>query len=109
MTSLPDWNEVLTARVHLGYLTYDQYQGTVSIPNKELRKEFISTLSDSSHEETSRIIRIADQLLEKTWSGQEEKVAETITMTHRLTGDTRHYNIEARLRFKHPACRIEKA
>ena len=97
LTCLNNTNEVLTALVHLGYLSYDAGTKTVHIPNKELRTEFFSTLADSSHLETARMIRIADNLLEATWNREEEKVAEALSMAHRMTGDTRHYNSEARL------------
>ena len=90
-------NEVLTALVHLGYLSYDSATKTVRIPNKELRKEFFSTLAESSHEETARMIRMSDGLLEATWNGDEEKIAAVLSAVHRATGDTKHYNSEARL------------
>ena len=90
-------NEVLTALVHLGYLSYDAAAKTVRIPNKELRKEFFNTLANSSHEETARMIRMADDLLEATWHRDEEKVAAVLAAAHRATGDTKHYNSEARL------------
>ncbi|MDO4804044.1 MAG: AAA family ATPase [Lachnospiraceae bacterium] len=90
-------NEVLTSMVHLGYLSYDAESKTVRIPNKELRKEFFATLAESSHEETAKMIRMADDLLEATWNMDEKKVAEVLEVAHRATGDTKHYNLEARL------------
>lgn len=97
LRGLKTTNEVLTALVHLGYLSYDSLSKTVRIPNKELRKEFFSSLAESSHEETARMIRMSDGLLEATWNGNEEKVAAALAAVHRATGDTKHYNSEARL------------
>ena len=36
MTTFATKDDVLTLLVHLGYLTYNSIDGTVSIPNKEV-------------------------------------------------------------------------
>ena len=38
-------DDVLTLLVHLGYLTYDSVDGTVSIPNKEVSREYVNAIS----------------------------------------------------------------
>ena len=42
LESFQDKDEVLTALIHLGYLTYKE--GNVKISNRELREEFSSTI-----------------------------------------------------------------
>ena len=41
MTSIRQRDDVLTLLVHLGYLAYSSMDKTVSIPNEEVRQEFI--------------------------------------------------------------------
>ena len=90
-------NEILTALVHLGYLTYDYYTGNVRIPNLEVRREFFNSLSDDSWADTLEKIHEADSLLEATWQGEEEKVATSLEKLHAERGDSLKYNSEARL------------
>lgn len=42
MVSFAGKDDVLTVLVHLGYLSYDRTMHTVSIPNEEIRSEFIN-------------------------------------------------------------------
>ena len=42
LDSFQDKDEVITALIHLGYLTYQD--GSVQIPNRELREEFANTV-----------------------------------------------------------------
>ena len=39
-------DDVLTLLIHLGYLTYDDAQETVRIPNEEIRMEFAKTVRE---------------------------------------------------------------
>ena len=39
-------DDVFTALVHLGYLAYDEGDGTVVIPNEEIRREFVRALEN---------------------------------------------------------------
>ena len=45
MTTFATKDDVLTLLVHLGYLTYNSIDGTVSIPNKEVSQEYINATS----------------------------------------------------------------
>ena len=45
MTTFATKDDVLTLLVHLGYLTYDSVDGTVSIPNKEVSREYVNAIS----------------------------------------------------------------
>ena len=45
MTTFATKDDVLTLLVHLGYLTYNSIDGTVSIPNKEVSQEYINAIS----------------------------------------------------------------
>ena len=45
MTTFTSKDDILTLLVHLGYLTYNIINGTVSIPNKEVSQEYINAIS----------------------------------------------------------------
>ena len=45
MTTFATKDDVLTLLVHLGYLTYNSTEGTVSIPNKEVSQEYVNAIS----------------------------------------------------------------
>ena len=46
MTTFYSADDVLTLLVHLGYLTYDEQNRVVWIPNGEVRQEFINSIED---------------------------------------------------------------
>ena len=45
MTTFATKDDVLTLLVHLGYLTYDSENETVTIPNKEVSREYVNAIS----------------------------------------------------------------
>ena len=45
MTTFATKDDVLTLLVHLGYLTYNSIDETVSIPNKEVSQEYVNAIS----------------------------------------------------------------
>ena len=60
MTTFAMKDDVLTLLVHLGYLTYNSINETVSIPNKEVSREYVNAIStmnwhgvEKAHEEIS--------------------------------------------------------
>lgn len=68
--------------MHLGYLTYDFENKTVSIPNQEVQKEFINCIEDGGWEPVMDAIRNSETLLQATIDGKEEYVAEMIEQVH---------------------------
>lgn len=45
MTTFASKDDVLTLLVHLGYLTYNGIDESVTIPNKEVSQEYVNALS----------------------------------------------------------------
>ena len=66
MTTFATKDDVLTLLVHLGYLTYNSIDGTVSIPNKEVSREYVNAISTMN------------------WHG----VAESVESSRKFTGST---------------------
>ena len=94
MTTLESSDDVLTLLIHLGYLTYDFYKHTVSIPNQEVQKEFINCIEDGGWEPVMDAIRSSEELLAATLSGDEKKVAGMIEQVHQENVSILKYNDE---------------
>ena len=70
-------DDVLTYLIHLGYLAYDEEDGTCRIPNNEIMDMWaISMEIARGYAGVARMIKDSKMLLEATWNGDEEVVAE---------------------------------
>ncbi len=78
MTTFRSRDDVLTLLVHLGYLTYAEETKSVSIPNEEVRQEFVRAVKNGRHTELARLIADSDELLQDTLRMDSEKVAAAI-------------------------------
>ena len=88
-------DDVFTALIHLGYLGYRYSEQTCFIPNYELLKEWINVLEDTpDYEGVAELIRESKRLLEATWEGDEEAVAEAVARAHAEACSIQRYNNE---------------
>ena len=94
MTTFHSADDVLTLLVHLGYLTYDEQNRIVWIPNGEVRQEFINSIEDGGWEPVVQAIRSSEKLLQATLSGDEQTVAELIEQAHQANASILKYNDE---------------
>ena len=94
MTTFYSADDVLTLLVHLGYLTYDEQNRVVWIPNGEVRQEFINSIEDGGWEPVVQAIHSSEKLLQATLSGDEETVAELIEQVHQANVSILKYNDE---------------
>ena len=94
MTTFHSADDVLTLLVHLGYLTYDEQNRMVWIPNGEVRQEFINSIEDGGWEPVVQAIRSSERLLQATLSGDMETVAELIEQAHQANASILKYNDE---------------
>ena len=69
-------DEALTALIHLGYLGYDEENGTAFIPNYEVGEAFRLALQTGGWHDIARTISRCDELLRAAIRGDAEKVAE---------------------------------
>lgn len=76
MTTIHSKDDVLTLLIHLGYLAYDIDTKTVSIPNEEVKEEFVRSVAAGKHKEIAKLIKESDLLLQYTLDMDEEAVAE---------------------------------
>lgn len=98
MTSMKSRDDVLTLLIHLGYLAYDEEQRTVSIPNAEIRQEFIRAIKNGNRQELMKAIIRSDKILEATWEKEGDVVADIINEIHDEETATIFYNNEQALR-----------
>lgn len=94
MTTFSSCDDVFTLLVHLGYLTYDFYNQTVSIPNQEVQKEFINCIEDGGWEHVMLAIKNSEKLLNATLEKNEEVVANMLEQAHQENTSIIKYNDE---------------
>ena len=88
----------LTMFVHLGYLTYNQAEHTVRIPNEEIRLEFTRALRKANNGETLARVRESDKLILDTIHADAEAVAAQVGRVHEEVSNPLNRNSEASLR-----------
>ena len=91
-------DDMLTLLIHLGYLAYDGEEGTVRIPNEEIRIEFSKSIREVKSTEAVMRLRESRQLIQDTVQMKEEAVAAQIERIHAEMTDPMHYNNEQALR-----------
>lgn len=82
MTTFATKDDVLTLLVHLGYLTYDSENETVTIPNKEVSQEYVNAISTMNWHGVIESVQASRRLLEALWTGDADAVAEGIDRAH---------------------------
>ena len=92
-------DELFTLMVHLGYVSYNSADHTVSFPNLEVRMEIIEALRTSRrHKELSELIKASDRLLQATQDMDEQAVATAVEYVHNHKVAPNFYNNEQALR-----------
>ena len=95
MTTFNSYDDILTLLVHLGYLTYNFASKTVSIPNNEVKIEFINSIEDLAGWETvARAVKKSRRLLQGIWDKDAEFVARGIEQVHLENTSILQYNDE---------------
>ena len=83
MSTFHSADDVLTLLIHLGYLTYDEVERTVSIPNKEVSAEYVTAIKRTEGwDEVVRSVERSRQLLEDLWAMDAQAVAEGVDLAH---------------------------
>ena len=94
MTSFSGRDDVLTLLVHLGYLTYHEESRRVSIPNDEVRSEFLRAVRSSGWNEVADAVKASDALLKATLNMDTKSVAEGVDAVHSASTSILSYNDE---------------
>ena len=75
-------DDILTLLVHLGYLTYDSENETVTIPNKEVSQEYVNAISTMDWHGVIQSVQASRELLSALWAGNADAVAKGIDRAH---------------------------
>ena len=94
LISFMDKDDVLTLLIHLGYLTYNQQKKLVSIPNEEIRQEFLSATKKKEWNELVEFERQSMELFDATLEMDAEVVATGIEKIHTEFASAIQYNNE---------------
>lgn len=83
MTNLSCADDVLTLLIHLGYLTYDEANQCVSIPNKEVSAEYVTSIKRTAGwSEVANSVEASRRLLESLWDLNADAVAAGVQKVH---------------------------
>ena len=82
MSTFEGRDDVMTLLIHLGYLSYNAREKTVSIPNREVAKEYYNAVSTMDWKNVMTAITDSKQLLQNVLEGQAELVAAGIDKAH---------------------------
>ncbi|MCD8104572.1 MAG: ATP-binding protein [Lachnospiraceae bacterium] len=94
MTSIESRDDVLTLLIHLGYLAYNEEDGTVYIPNLEVTDAFKTAVKGSGWDEVNEALSRSEKLLNATINGDAEMVAEALELAHETCASSLEYNDE---------------
>lgn len=95
VTGFRNKDDAFTYLIHTGYLAYNLEDQTCRIPNNEIRNEWADAAEDDSdYRVTSGIIKASKKLLEETWKGDAEAVAQALDVSHIHVTSNRSYNNE---------------
>lgn len=93
-------DDVLTLLIHLGYLTWNKEDGTVRIPNEEVRGEFRQILRGTgANRKWAELLARSQKLLEDTLACRGDGVAEAIDRVRQTQYAPTFFNNEQALRY----------
>ena len=96
LDSFENKDEVITALIHLGYLTYKD--GLVSIPNHEIKEEFAKTVKTLSWGNVTKLLNQSKKLLQATLAMDTARVAKYLEVVHDDMHEFKEYNNEHTLK-----------
>ena len=93
-------DDVLTLLIHLGYLTWNEEEGTAHIPNEEIRLEFEKILEGTDvNVKWMELISRSRKLLEDTIAGNSDEAVKAIEAVRTTQYAPTFYNDEQALRY----------
>ena len=94
MSVIESRDDVLTVLIHLGYLSYDRRSMECYVPNREVRVELTNAVEESGWTNVVNAIKVSEQLLQATLSGDEDAVAKGVDAAHDKNTSILSYNNE---------------
>ena len=94
MSVIQSRDDVLTALIHLGYLSFDWNKNECYVPNREVAGELTNAVEDTEWTNVIKALRQSERLLHATIEGDEEAVAHGIDAAHDENTSILSYNNE---------------
>ena len=95
LQSITNKDNAFTYLIHLGYLSYNYEEQTCSIPNEEVRLEWVNAIDDETDfAPIMGLIKASKKLLDATIEGNEEAVAKALDVAHAEVTSPLTYNDE---------------
>ncbi len=94
LSDIGSLDTALTALVHLGFLAYQEEDGTVRIPNQEVASEFLKATNAAKKNPCYKIMARSKELLRKTLRGDAKAVAKMLQENHETYSSVFSYNQE---------------
>ena len=98
MTTFNGRDDVFSLLIHLGYLGYDDENGEVFIPNREILDEFRASTKSGEWVSAFKSYELSQEILCATWEENADRVAELLEKAHDYAGNMT-YNDEAALSY----------
>lgn len=95
MSTFRSADDVLTLLVHLGYLSYDFNEKCVSIPNNEIRGEFVNAVSVAEWGKVSQALKNSADTLNAIWQKCPRQVVRGIEQAHFETSHLQYHDENA--------------
>ncbi len=93
-------DDVLTLLIHLGYLTWNEEDGTAHVPNEEVQAEFEQILAGTgANRKWMDLLNRSEKLLKDTIAGNAKAVAKAIQAVRETQYAPTFYNDEQALRY----------
>lgn len=87
-------DDVITYLIHLGYLGYNEENGTAFVPNEEIRQELNTAVRNSHWDEMITFQQESRKLIMATLAKDEKRVAQEIEKIHNDYVSIIQYNNE---------------
>ena len=97
--NFPNKDSIYVYLVHLGYLGYNEEEGTIYVPNEETRRELLHSVRDNHWPQYESALKLSDQILTATYNHDTETVANLLAKVHENKVPVIEYNSESALRY----------
>jgi len=94
LQSFKNKSEVITALIHLGYLTYDADTREAYVPNKEIQEVFYQYMENNEDDNLSRFMKVSEKILSAVLECDAEETARQIQSVHNDFVSSIEYNDE---------------
>ena len=94
MSIIRSRDDVFTALIHLGYLSYDWNRRECYIPNREVAGEMVNAIEVNNWQPVMHALQRSEQLLQSTLEGDAEAVAHGVEAAHDDNTSILSYNDE---------------